>query len=259
MSGEHHEPGEERGALLRGDNPPAFGAPGIIIGLLAVLVGIHLARMFLGTQADSELILAFALFPARYAPTLEGVSYIFPGGIYGDAWSLVTYAFLHGDWMHLFFNGIWLLAFGTPVARRLGPVRFIFFYLLCAIVAAIIYAMAQAGLLVPVVGASGAISGIIAAAALFVFEDEGPIARFAFERGATDLRAIPRRPAHKALIHGKAMIFTGVWLGLTVLTGLVGIGATGEAANIAWEAHLAGFIAGLLLFPKFDPGVAAPE
>lgn len=254
------EPGreEERGALLRGDNPPAFKAPPVIMGLVALLAGIHAARMFLDAQADNQLILTFALFPARYAPTPDGVSYIFPGGIFGDAWSLVTYAFLHGDWLHLLFNAFWLLAFGTPVARRLGAVRFVFFYLLCAILAAIVYAAAQAGLLVPVVGASGAISGVIAGAALFVFAEEGPIARFGFDRGATDLRAIPRRPAHKVLTHGQAMIFSAVWLGLTVLTGLLGIGATGDAAGIAWEAHLAGFIAGLLLFPKFDPGVAAP-
>lgn len=252
-----HDPREERGALLHADNPPAFKAPPVILGLLAILFGIQLARSFIDPQTDYELILTFALFPARYAPTPEGVSYIFPGGIYGDIWSLVTYAFLHGDWLHLFFNAVWLLAFGSPVARRLGAVRFVVFYLACAVIAAIIYAMANPGLLVPVVGASGAISGVIAGAILFVFEDTGPIARFAFDRGATDLRAIPRRPVHLALMNRQALIFAGVWLGLTVLTGVLGIGAAGEAANIAWQAHLAGFIAGLLLFPKFDPGAVA--
>jgi len=237
---------------------PVFRAPGPLVGLVAVLFGIHLARGFLDPQTDYQLLLTFALFPARYAPALDGATYIFPGGIYGDVWSLLSYAFLHGDWLHLFFNAIWLLAFGTPVARRLGTGRFMAFYATCAVVAAVVYAAAHAGALVPVIGASGAISGIIGAAALFVFDAKGPLGRFGFDHSAQALRAVPRQPAHKALSSGPALVFTGIWLGLTVLTGILGIGAAGDAANIAWEAHLGGFIAGILLFPRFDPGVAAP-
>jgi len=247
----------------RDDRPrsgfPVFRAPTLLIGLVGALVGIHLARGFLDPQTDYNLLLTFALFPARYAPTADGATFIFPGGIYGDVWSLITYAFLHGDWAHLFFNSIWLLAFGTPVARRLGNLRFIAFYLVCGVIAAIVYAGAEAGSLIPVIGASGAISGVVAGAALFVFEKQGPLARFGFDHSVEALRAVPRRPAHRALTNGTALIFTAVWLGLTVLTGLMGIGATGEAAGIAWQAHLGGFIAGILLFPRFDPGAESDE
>jgi len=242
-----------------GERYPVFRAPGLLVGLVAVFVGIHLARSFMDQQAFGEFLLTFALWPARYGATPDGALIPFPGGIYADAWSLVTYAFLHGDWMHLLFNSVWLLAFGTPVARRLGTVRFLFFYLLCAVIAAIVYAGAQAGSLVPVVGASGAISGVIAGAALFVFERQGPLARFGFDHSAEALRAVPRQHAFKALSRGPALAFTAVWLGFTVLSGVLGIGATGDAAGIAWEAHIGGFIAGILLFPRFDPGAEATE
>ncbi|GGD09767.1 rhomboid family intramembrane serine protease [Pyruvatibacter mobilis] len=238
---------------------PAFRAPGVLVGLVALLFGIHLARGFLSGEADFQLILTFALFPARYAPTVDGAVYSFPGGLWADLWTPVTYAFLHADWLHLIFNSVWLMAFGTPVARRLGAVRFISFYLLCGVIAGVAYAGAQAGSLAPVVGASGAISGVIAGAALFVFERSGPLARFGFDYSAEALRAVPRRPAHKALAGGQALVFSAVWLGLTLLTGLIGLGAAGESANIAWEAHVAGFIAGILFFPRFDPGVASEE
>ena len=255
--------GQEPGGGAFGDRRPpsypAFRAPGILIGLVAVLFGVHLARAFMDVQADFEFLVTFALIPARYGAGIDGTQIVFPYPLWGAVWTPVTYAFLHGDWMHLGFNAIWLLAFGTPVARRLGPVRFIFFYLLCAIIAALVFVAAQVGTLVPVIGASGAISGVIAGAALFVFERGGPLARFGFDHSAEALRAIPRRPAHKVLTSGPAMIFIAVWLGFAMLTGLLGIGATGEAANIAWEAHLGGFIAGILLFRRFDPGAEAPE
>lgn len=242
---------------------PIFRAPGVLVGLVGLLFGIHLFRGIIDPQMDFEMVLTFALFPARYAPTLDGATFIFPGGIYGDLWTLVTYTFLHGGWLHLFFNSIWLLAFGTPVARRLGTGRFLAFYFACGIIAAIVYAGAQAGSLAPVIGASGAISGVVAGAALFVFEAQGPLARFGFDHSAATLRAVPRRPAHKVLMSGPPLMFTGVWLGLTVLTGVLGIGAggggMGEEAAIAWEAHLGGFIAGILLFPRFDPGAASDE
>ncbi len=244
-----------------GDRPPppvpAFRAPGILVGLIAALFGIHLARQFLGPETDYTLIATFALFPARYAPTPEGITYIFPGGLYADLWTPITYAFLHGDWLHLFFNAVWLLAFGTPVARRLGTWRFIVFYLGCAVIAGVAYAWVHAGLLAAMIGASGAISGIIAGAALFVFEDQGPIARLPFDPGASDPRSVPRRGVISALSQPRALIFTGVWLGFTLLFGVLGLGATGETRLIAWEAHLAGFVAGLILFPWLDPGAVA--
>ncbi|MGD1935127.1 MAG: rhomboid family intramembrane serine protease [Candidatus Phaeomarinobacter sp.] len=238
---------------------PMFRAPGLLVGLVALLFGIHLARSFMDPQADFQFLLTFALFPARYGVTADGAQFVFPGGMYADLWSPVTYAFLHGGWMHLIFNSVWLLAFGTPVARRLGTIRFLFFYLACGLIAGIVYAGAQAGSLAALVGASGAISGVVAGAALFVFEKQGPLARFGFDYGAEELRAVPRRPAHKALGSGPALMFTAVWLGLTLLTGALGMADVGDTATIAWEAHLGGFIAGILLFPRFDPGVEANE
>lgn len=239
---------------------PVFRAPTILIGLVAVFIGIHLAReLFFDVQADFQFLANFALIPARYGAGPDGAQLVFPYPIWGAVWTPLSYIFLHGGWMHLVFNSVWLLAFGTPVARRLGTLRFIGFFLVCGIISGIVYATAHVGEFIIVVGASGAISGIIAGAALFVFESSGPLARFGFDHSVEALRAIPRRPAHKVLSSGPAMMFVGVWLGLALLMGFLGVGGTMETQNIAWEAHIAGFVAGILLFRRFDPGVEADE
>src|SRR5206468_12497283 len=95
---------------------------------------IHAIREFILRESVDLAVLAwFAFIPARYDPT-PLVHGAYPGGIAADVWTFVTYALLHGNWLHLGLNAVWLLAFGTPVARRFGAARFV--ALLCLTAAA---------------------------------------------------------------------------------------------------------------------------
>ena len=107
---------------------PVFNVPTVLVALIAALFLIHAGRAWLLTQDDDvEFLLWFAFIPARYDTSLlQGISPgdVIPGGIGPQVWTFLTYAFLHADWTHVFVNTIWLLPFGTAVARRFGTFRF---------------------------------------------------------------------------------------------------------------------------------------
>src|SRR5258708_6959078 len=114
------------------DRQPIFNVPMIILALVAVLGVVHAIFAFVLTEAQAdELLLLLAFLPARYAASAP-VPIMLPGGWAADIWTFVTYAFLHADLNHLFFNVLWLVAFGTPVARRFGARRFLAFFLVTA-------------------------------------------------------------------------------------------------------------------------------
>ncbi len=199
----------------------------------------------LDPQQDLLSQLWFAFIPARYATT----SSRFPGGIAGDLWTFVTYALLHGSWVHLLTNAVWLVAFGSAVARRFGPLRFWLFSAAAAAGGASLHLALHFGDPIPVVGASAAIAGQMAAAARFVFDAGGPMV---LRRGGDD--SAFRRPARSLVDtfrNRSAMIFILVWFGINLAVGL-GSSVSGGLA-IAWEAHIGGFLVGLLLFRFFDP------
>jgi membrane associated rhomboid family serine protease len=87
-----------------------------------------------------------------------------PGGAGADAWTFVSYALLHGSWIHLGVNIAWMVAFGTPVLRRFGTVRFLVLSLVAAMAAAVLHLATHWGEFIPMIGASGAISGQMGAA-----------------------------------------------------------------------------------------------
>ncbi|MGL4242190.1 MAG: rhomboid family intramembrane serine protease, partial [Beijerinckiaceae bacterium] len=166
----------------------------------------------------------------------------------GAPWTLVTYAFLHAGWEHVIFNSLWLLVFGSPVMRRFGILRFALFFAVTAAAAAVLHALVSPLDVSVLVGASGAVSGLTAAALRFAFAG----AEFGMGFGPHVIRQ-PAPPLLVALSDRRVMIFVAVWFGLNLLAGL-GIPVGGATdARIAWEAHVGGFLAGLLLFPLFDP------
>jgi len=143
-----------------------------------VLVLVHVVRMFFLTdEQDAEVILAFAFIPARYDPAADYLRALY-GGFGADLWSFFTYAFLHADWLHVGLNLAWLLPFGTALARRFGAWRYIAFMLVVAAAGAFAHLITHAGAMVPMIGASAAISGAMAAAMRFVFQPDGPVARW---------------------------------------------------------------------------------
>ena len=111
---------------------PILNIPRIVLATIAVLVGVHLFRMFaLSAAEDDAFVLTFAFIPARYS-TNPAVSGQFPGGFGADLWTFFTYAFLHADIFHIGLNLAWLIPFGTALARRFGALRYVLFMLVTA-------------------------------------------------------------------------------------------------------------------------------
>jgi membrane associated rhomboid family serine protease len=194
--------------------------------LAAALVLVHAVFWFAGEEWQTWAVLTLAFLPARYGgtpvPTLPG----------SEVWSFVTYALLHGSWQHLLFNLIWLVIFGTVVARRLGPAKFYVLAAISAVGGAAGTLAAYWGSMGIMVGASGAVSGMLAAAMPIMYGRDQPL-RF------TEL-----------IRDGRALMFSAVWLALTLFSGATGWTGNSFADDfrIAWEAHLGGFIAGLASF-----------
>jgi len=225
--------------------------------MLALMAIIHAVRTLLLTPAESnELLWLFAFDPLRYGGgILPGA--VLPGGLAAQVWTFVTYSLLHATWTHFGVNAIWFLAFGTAVARRFGSARFLIFFAVTAAAGAIAHLFAYAGQNAPVIGASAAISGTMAAAIRFAFQRGGPLS-FWRTGGPADYR-VPAVPLLTALREPAVLVFLVVWFGLNFVFGLWAAPLIGQNEVVAWQAHIGGFIAGLLLFPWFDPVGHVPQ
>jgi membrane associated rhomboid family serine protease len=236
---------------------PIFNIPPVVVGLVAVLIAIHLLVAFVLPEQESEALLAlFAFDPLRYGASSAGEAA--PGGIAADAWTFVTYAFFHLNLVHLGFNLIWLVAFGTPVARRFGAARFLAFFAFTAAAGAYAHLITHLGRDVPAIGASAAVLGMMAAALRFVFEPDGPLGEHAAYQA-------PAKPLVAMLRDRRMILFVLVWFALNAVVALPQFAMPGVDAAVAWQAHVGGFVAGLVGFSAFDPArplpgyVEAPE
>jgi membrane associated rhomboid family serine protease len=216
---------------------PIFNIPGVIVGLVALFAAAHALRVEWASPDQSAAWIAeYALIPARYSHTFLAMARIDPGAWWQQALPFVTYMGLHNDWTHLAINCLFLLAFGPVVARRFGAGLFLAFFIVCGVAGAATYLALNWGSPDPVIGASGAISGLMAAG----------------------LRLLPtinphaREPAILPVFSRQTFLVSLVWMGMNVIAGVTGMGAGGETALIAWQAHLGGFVAGMLLAGLFD-------
>lgn len=231
---------------------PIFNVPAVVLAMLAVLVAIHVIRVYVLTPDENlQFLLLFAFIPARYDVNLllDGTV---PGGIGAQIWTFVTYAFIHADITHLAMNAVWFVPFGSAVARRFGALRFLLFFAVTAAAGALAHLIAHPGELFPVIGASAAISGMMAASMRFAFQPHGPLASWQ----ARDERSyrIPAVSLLAALRDPRVVIFLVAWFGLNILFGLGTLPMPGTGGQtVAWEAHIGGFLAGLFLFSVFDP------
>lgn len=227
---------------------PIFNIPGVIVAVLAALLGIHAIRYFvLSDAADTRVILTFAFIPVREtAPDLY--ANVIPAGA-ARLWSFLTYAFLHGDWAHVGFNALWLAAFGSPLAWRFGPWRFLAFSAVGAAAGALLHLAFYPNAITPMVGASAAISAHMAGASRFVFASGGPMWR----AGGAAAYRLPAAPLSEIVRDRRVVLFLGMWFGLNLIFGIGTISESITSGAIAWDAHIGGFLAGLLLFPLFDP------
>jgi membrane associated rhomboid family serine protease len=229
---------------LVNERQPIFNVPGVVVTMLGIFFALHLLRSLLPEEQSIWLTLALAFIPAR----LSGAAAELPGGEMAAFTQFATHLFLHGDLTHLSINSAWLLAFGTPVARRVGAGRFVVFFWLCGVAGALLYAAMSRSQLSMMVGASGAISGLMGAAFRFMFQ--------ALREGDADglagrARQPPLMSLREALTDRRVLLAVAGW---TVLNIVFAWGASGllAGATIAWEAHLGGFYMGLLSFGLFD-------
>lgn len=213
----------------------ALNIPDGVLAILLAMVFLHvLTTNWLSPSASTELAINTLFFASRYVHDLAG-----QGGAY--FWSFVTYSFFHAGWMHLGLNAFWLAAFGSVVERRIGIVRLALFWIAASAVGALAFLVSVWGSEATLLGASGAIAGLMGAAARFAFRQDRR-----FSRGDSHLNR--RLSLGETLANRSAAGFSLVYLGLNVL-----VPAVVPGMNIAWEAHLGGFVFGLLVFPVFDP------
>ena len=234
---------------------PILNVPSVVVVLLALLGLVHGVRELALSLADDRLfLLTFAFVPARYDSSML-LGGILPGGVSAQIWTFFTYSLIHADLMHLGFNALWLLAFGSPVARRFGATRFVVFFLVTVAAGALAHLIAHPGGRVIMVGASAAISGMMGAAMRFAFQPGGAL-DFWRPRGV-DPDRVPAASLWNALRNPRVMTFLVVWFAVNLLFGIGSLPIAGFGQNVAWEAHIGGFAAGLLLFSLFDP--VAPQ
>ncbi len=220
---------------------PVFRAPAVVLVLIGGLVAAHVARTLLPPLRSDELINQFAFIPARYSAAFLSQYGIDPGSLAERIVPFFSYMALHNDYTHLTINCLWLLAFGPVVARRFGTALFLIFFLVGGLAAAGLHMAFNWASLDPVIGASGAISGLMAAAIRLLPTQE---AAWAAPGTARDAALLP-------LLSRQVLLFTAVWAAINAVAGLTGFGL-GSEGQIAWQAHMGGFAAGLLLCGLFD-------
>ena len=214
------------------DDNPTRRTPFLTVGLIAACALVFLWQASLDGFGQRHAVFALGAIPAVLFETarLPAELTLVP------AWmTAFTSMFLHGGWMHLIGNMLYLWIFGNNVEDAMGPVRFTFFYLLCGLLALVTHLAPNAASLTPVIGASGAVSGVLGAYLLLY-----PHARV--------LVAVP----FGIFIH--TMRIRAVWvLGGWFLLQLFHSAAAGSSGGggVAWGAHVGGFLAGAALIPFF--------
>ncbi len=246
---------------------PIFNMPGATLALLAAMLALQAGRGLLTAETDFDLVARFAFTPARLTLLFD------PAGVLAHVsqiearsadeaeiaryflaasqpvtalWTTLTYAFLHGDWVHFSFNAFWLAAFGSAVERRVGARRFLALGAVSAVAGALAMWVTDVFSFVPMIGASGAISGFMGAAARFIFEPGSAL--YGGEpspwRSRGSITATLRNP--------RAFGFLAVWFVSNLIFGMAAQPLGMSQSPVAWEAHVGGFLAGFLLFSWFD-------
>ena len=196
--------------------------PYVTYGLIGLNVLVFLWQLALPPSASEEAIIILGMIPAAVRDF--GVT-VMPG--FPDEITLVTYAFLHADWLHLLSNMLFLWIFGDNIEDAMGHVKFLVFYLLCAVLAALVHIAFNANALGPLIGASGAVAGVMGAYILL----------FPHARVYVLFRIVIPIP-----LPLPAMWMLGVWVATQLFYAF-----TAGDEPVAWWAHIGGVVAGAIL------------
>jgi membrane associated rhomboid family serine protease len=227
-----------------------------IINYAIIALNIFVFVVLQGLGSNDQFTYSFSTVPAEilqgrdiitHSQTVEYAGQLMripglgptPGSVY---LTLFTSMFMHGSIMHIAGNMLFLWIFGDNIEDRLGHVRYLIFYLLCGVIASLAHVFTTAAfasseaLLVPSLGASGAISGVLGGYLLLHPRRRVTVILFRF---LTDV------PAYVAI---------GIWFAFQLISGLGILGGGSQAGGVAYAAHVGGFIAGLVLIKLFDRG-----
>ena len=215
--------------------------------LIAVNVCAFLREIALPPQLAERMVYLYGLVPARFVNPAWAAQAGFPHSY----WPFITMMFLHGGWLHIIGNMWFLGIFGDNVEDRMGPLRFLGFYLLCGVAAGVVHMITNPQSTVPALGASGAIAGVMGAYVVL------------FPRA----RILAMFPIifWPIFIEVPAVVYLGFWFLIQFFSGTAAMFSAQRAEGIAWWAHIGGFITGLSTFWIFlrrerpGPGLAGAE
>ena len=212
--------------------------------LILFSFGIFMFQKSLSSSEVQFLIIQYGFIPGELSFYIDN-NLIFTENFLFVVVSLFSYTFLHGSWGHLIFNLWSLWIFGDNVEDVFGKFGFLVFYLLGGAIAGIGHFVFNPGLLVPVIGGSGAIAGVMGAYALM----------YPYSRILTlvPLFWIP------LFFRIPAFIFMGIWFVTQVFLGVMDLGAPDMASGVAWWAHIGGFVFGMVVVLVFRSRIKVPN
>lgn len=212
------------------DTTPSKNVPVVNNLLIAINVVVFLLQLMQGTAQD-RFIFTYGLVPARYTVARLAEHFTLAQQIF----SWISFMFLHGGFTHILFNMWSLYIFGDNVEDRLGPLRYLGFYLLCGISSGVTHVIVNSHSTAPTIGASGAIAGVMGA--YFLLHPRSKILTL------IPIIIIPW------FVEIPAFFFLGIWFFMQFLNAAV---SSGTGSNIAWWAHIGGFVFGMLFLKLFE-------
>jgi membrane associated rhomboid family serine protease len=223
------------------DDTPSASKPYVTISLIAGCAGVFLWQRSLDTAASRQAVAALGAVPAvlltdaRLPPDLQWIPRFA---------SPLTSMFLHGGWMHLLGNMLFLWIYGDNVEDAMGHARYLVFYLLCGVAAIFVQALSNPHSPYPIIGASGAISGVLGAYLLLF-----PRAR---------VLTLVLLPFFFTTLELRAMLLLLLWFAVQLISDLA---VPDGGLSVAFRAHIGGFLTGMLLVPflkRRDVALFAP-
>ena len=217
------------------DDPVRRSSPVVMFAILVVNIAVFIYELSLGDRGLEQFFYSAGVIPSEYltgrdlrAPAPGGVIYV----------TLFTSMFMHGGFLHIASNMLFLWVFGDNVEDKFGHMGFLVFYLACGVIASLTHIFMNTGSNVPSVGASGAIAGVLGAY-LVMFP------------GAT-IRTLVFLGPFILLPRISAIFMIGFWFLTQAFAGLASLGAPSEqTSGVAVWAHIGGFLAGIVLIPIF--------
>ena len=222
------------------DDVPSGSIPYVTVSLIGLNVLVFLYQVSVGMSGDPRAAEAFVFEFGATLCRLTGACPV-PGEFPHPVATIFTSMFLHGGLFHVAGNMLYLWIFGDNVEDTLGHGRFLAFYLLSGVAAALAQTAVHPGSSVPMIGASGAVSGVLGAyLLLFPYASVLMLVIFGF---------------FVRIVHWPAIIVLGFWIVVQFLNGLitVSVATGGGAGGTAWFAHIGGFLAGMILLFLMRP------